>query len=61
MAGETESGDRDAIGHGSATASLREDYLGSTARAVDLVVRAGALATNQVQRDFLSQPLGQHP
>ncbi len=29
--------------------------------AIDLAANAGARATNQVQRDFLSQPLGQHP
>ncbi len=45
----------DARGPCSATASLREDYLGSAA--ADLA----ACTANQVQRDFLSQPLGQHP
>jgi hypothetical protein len=55
----TESGNRDANGPSSATASLREDYLGSTC--IDLVARDESLATNQVQRDFLSQLLSQHP
>jgi hypothetical protein len=55
----TESGNRNASGPGSATASLREDYLGSTC--IDLAVRDESLAANQVQRDFLSQSLDQHP